>query len=312
MTGPVGRQIAMSDIPPFNADNITFSGSAQVSTQAGYYWRGNVNGTLTNPLGVWANVFQADSFAVTAQSSTGNTRVYTNLGGAGHVGGFLNFDSTLFINQTTGNGAGHSKFYQAGNVNARAVVNDGGTVSVSAGSLNGNCVYATLGSGATYWTQVIGEEMDLAIETGASAKFIVGRSIVLLSTNAVAASVENAGFLVSAQGGATPTIDCAYAVGGYQGFNPIAPAGGILKYLGHGGASSGPTITYGIDLSLFTFTGNAFASVGFSVNGSGDVAGKTFTPNSKPTVTGSRGGNAALASLLTALAAIGLITDSTS
>jgi hypothetical protein len=32
----------------------------------------------------------------------------------------------------------------------------------------------------------------------------------------------------------------------------------------------------------------------------------------KPTVTGSRGANAALASLLTALAAYGLITDSTS
>lgn len=35
------------------------------------------------------------------------------------------------------------------------------------------------------------------------------------------------------------------------------------------------------------------------------------TPITKPTVTGSRGGNAALASLLTALATLGLITDST-
>jgi hypothetical protein len=36
------------------------------------------------------------------------------------------------------------------------------------------------------------------------------------------------------------------------------------------------------------------------------------TPQTKPTVTGSRGGNAALASLCTQLAALGLITDSTS
>lgn len=36
------------------------------------------------------------------------------------------------------------------------------------------------------------------------------------------------------------------------------------------------------------------------------------TPVGKPTVTGSRGGNAALASLLSQLAALGLITDSTS
>ena len=36
------------------------------------------------------------------------------------------------------------------------------------------------------------------------------------------------------------------------------------------------------------------------------------TPPNKPTVTGSRGSNAALASLLTALASYGLVTDSTS
>jgi hypothetical protein len=36
------------------------------------------------------------------------------------------------------------------------------------------------------------------------------------------------------------------------------------------------------------------------------------TPTTKPTVTGSRGGNAALASLLTALAAQGLIVDGSS
>lgn len=36
------------------------------------------------------------------------------------------------------------------------------------------------------------------------------------------------------------------------------------------------------------------------------------TPAAKPTVSGSRGGNAALASLITALAALGLVTDSTS
>ncbi|OPZ74491.1 MAG: hypothetical protein BWY79_02097 [Actinobacteria bacterium ADurb.Bin444] len=36
------------------------------------------------------------------------------------------------------------------------------------------------------------------------------------------------------------------------------------------------------------------------------------TPAAKPTVTGSRGGNAALASLLTALATLGLVTDNTS
>lgn len=44
----------------------------------------------------------------------------------------------------------------------------------------------------------------------------------------------------------------------------------------------------------------------------GSVGFYNTTPAAKPTVTGSRGGNAALASLLTALAGLGLITDSSS
>jgi hypothetical protein len=43
----------------------------------------------------------------------------------------------------------------------------------------------------------------------------------------------------------------------------------------------------------------------------GNVGFNSTAPISKPTVSGSRGGNAALASLLTALANYGLITDST-
>lgn len=54
-----------------------------------------------------------------------------------------------------------------------------------------------------------------------------------------------------------------------------------------------------------------------TLNGALDHDGSTAgffgaTPTTKPTVTGSRGGNAALASLLSALATLGLITDSSS
>ncbi len=42
-----------------------------------------------------------------------------------------------------------------------------------------------------------------------------------------------------------------------------------------------------------------------------DWAKDESTPTIKPTITGSKGGNAALASLLSSLAGLGLITDST-
>lgn len=59
-----------------------------------------------------------------------------------------------------------------------------------------------------------------------------------------------------------------------------------------------------------TFTLLAFGSNQVEVSATG-IGFFTSAPVAKPTVTGSRGGNAALASLLTALANLGLITNST-
>jgi hypothetical protein len=49
----------------------------------------------------------------------------------------------------------------------------------------------------------------------------------------------------------------------------------------------------------------------FYVTPDGDVLGRKFMPSVKPTVTGSRGGNAALTSLLKGLASVGLIINNT-
>ena len=54
------------------------------------------------------------------------------------------------------------------------------------------------------------------------------------------------------------------------------------------------------------------SSVLWSVAQDGTVTAKAFVPTTKPTVTGSKGGNAALTSLMTALVALGLVTDTTS
>ncbi len=73
----------------------------------------------------------------------------------------------------------------------------------------------------------------------------------------------------------------------------------------------------GIPLTIFRSNGNALFEAEVEIDGDLDHDGSNVgfygtAPTSKQTVTGSRGGNAALASLCTALAAIGLITDSTS
>jgi hypothetical protein len=73
-------------------------------------------------------------------------------------------------------------------------------------------------------------------------------------------------------------------------------------------APTGKGVYLGVNASLTTgllisASGAGGFTGGFGING--------VSPIAKPTVTGSRGGNAALASLLTALASYGFITDST-
>jgi hypothetical protein len=82
----------------------------------------------------------------------------------------------------------------------------------------------------------------------------------------------------------------------------------ITNYYVHDNGGGAPT-------NLIVSDNVGTASFGFFGGGVGASAGHGFfgaTPATKPTVTGSRGGNAALQSLLTELANLGLITDSSS
>lgn len=85
--------------------------------------------------------------------------------------------------------------------------------------------------------------------------------------------------------------------------------------MGSGHTSINGTLTLANLTSGVLITGVAVTTSGLitasSLKVSGSVGFYGTTPISKPTVTGSKGANAALASLLTQLAALGLITDST-
>lgn len=299
-------------IGSFASQNLTMSGVGPSASNSLFRGFGNINGTCTNG-GCELYLFGANSYAVntgSASNTVTNTRVYTNLGGANQVGGFNNLDTTLFINQTTGNAS--NAFYQAFNSDAVANVNDGGGSGTERGSLFGTGNTAKLETGATSWIQAIAAENDLSIQTGASALYSGGVSVVLLNDNAVAATRENFGFMVSAQTGATATIDCAYCIGGYQGANPLAASASIMAFRPNGGAGAGPTITDGIDLSKFTFTGAAFIGptttkilatgagviqFGNGTNGVGaQIADCANTCTSSVVLTGGAGGSAFISS----------------
>lgn len=74
------------------------------------------------------------------------------------------------------------------------------------------------------------------------------------------------------------------------------------------GGGTSPTLT----LRAGGNTGLSIDPTAGAVTVAGSIGFYGATPGAKPTITGSRGANAALASLLTALATLGLLTDSSS
>jgi len=83
-----------------------------------------------------------------------------------------------------------------------------------------------------------------------------------------------------------------------------------ILMVGDPASNSVGRIAYDHTTDRWTFRAGG-GGVSFSI-GNGTTGFYATTPIAKPTVTGSRGGNAALASVLTQLAALGLLTDSSS
>lgn len=155
--------------------------------------------------------------------------------------------------------------------------NANGTAGAPNGHLFAEGLYCHLESGATYWSANSCSELDLGNDSGSSVNYSYGSSVVLLSSNAVAPSIEEMGYDINAQADAVPTISCGFCVGTYSGFNPLAASASIMKWTNHaGGEANGPTITNGIHLSAFTFSNHAFDSPGFAVLPSGAVSTATL------------------------------------
>lgn len=123
---------------------------------------------------------------------------------------------------------------------------------------------------------------------------------------------------------ATRSTNCSGVISGLYGRRGTKVATTVLAYgVYQSDPASTTTIAVGPDCQVDSGTLLAEASSGLRTftrlqasmltvgRGNGRVGFYGATPSAKLSVTGSRGGNAALASLLTALASYGLITDST-
>lgn len=202
--------------------------------------------------------------------------LYFNCGGVGSTGGFNTFNCVLNLNRTSANNNGS---YVSGTFVAQGTVNDGGTPSSPKSAIFGINPNVRLVNTATNWLQLIGCEIDIAVGTGASVADKIGEQIVQTTIDTVNGSRSNIGHLLANQaaaGSGTIGWDIGYCFGAYSGFNAIKSTGTLIGTFSHAGVVGGSmgTVTYGVDISGYTFTGAPFVAA-LQTPASSSAVGKT-------------------------------------
>lgn len=233
---------------------------------------GLVSGTMPNATNL-LNVIQTqtDNSATTGENV--NLGVYYTVGGAGLAGARAN---ARFVFTFTGNTTNPSvdTFHRNVAITSAASAIDGGTALDPNSNWFGVINDVALKTGAMYWNSLCGMEIDTSIESGASAKWLIGLQLVQKSTHVTKASDFNAALSIANQtGGSPPGYDTAITFGAPNGV--WAPATTMIGTTPT--ALSGPAYAAvnGIDFSAVTFSGSFLKSVGFSVDGSGNQTAKS-------------------------------------
>ena len=259
---------------------IGASGGTGIRTQAA------VSGLV-----VTGNHFQSCTTAVDMFTSSSNVGVEIDRNSYGSVG-------TKFTGTFTTVCAGNGNFY-----------GDGGTFNEFTGALTSTVGTSALRIGPDTVT-AIGSATNQAVTLKSK-----GTSSVLINSG----SGDGTGGMAVYSGGASPAARCV--MGGNVPLE-LWPGPGFDAFRVNKQGEANYRIRV-IDTGYIYF-GDGSSAVDANIHRSGVGAIKTdgaweiggnvgfygTAAQAKPTVTGSRGGNAALASLLTALAGLGLITDS--
>ena len=195
--------------------------------------------------------------------------------GAGHLGGL---QAGFFLGQVRGapQTVQVNWNYSALQTLMSATTNLGGTapnMSAGRGQIFGFSPMAVLYSGATDILNVTGGEINIQVNSGASVAYKSGLQIVAGADDAVQGSEYDAGLSISNQKGA---IGFRHGIlfSAANGQSALSLEGTLL------GAMDKLSMAKGIDLSDVSFSTSAFASKGFSVDGTGIVRAQQFTTES--------------------------------
>lgn len=263
----------------FSGNAITLSGSQTYELMGG-------NATLNGTSSADQNFYHLSAQSGINSSSAPN--------------GVYNFTSHLGI--VSGAGGGHTAILAdviipagqtgltnmnptAGQFQTTVYSNAGGISGTTSGNAYGGYFQVGLNTGATFWRNAVGMEIDVGVQTGASLDTKTGLQVVTLPSDAVSGGLGHDTAYVIGQGASAAVgWDYGFRVNGVGGGFPIKPTGSIFG-VPVTAFINGGTIANGFDLTNLTITGNAWKSTGFAVDGSGNVTGASYKVASTAGVT---------------------------
>ncbi len=271
---------------------VTLSGA--IPTR-GYGFQENMNwaGTTSSTDVAFNKLLSNGDSAVIATSANWYADYFRVTGGgigAGAVGGRNAIHGVLTVSAVTGNKvAGNSdSSYIAGLFENSASSGDGGTgtgITTAYGNLYGTNRNVALNNGATNWYGITGDEINVGIATGASARTKTGLQIVKTTLDRVQGIIDHAFVIADQVDASIPAWKTGVKFGTEAAQWPFSSSSTIIKgVLGQNYGTITSAANYGLDFLTTTFSSAFLRSQAFSVDGSGVLqVGAVYT---SPTAAG--------------------------
>lgn len=169
--------------------------------------------------------------------------------------------------------------------------NAGGVSGNTSGNAYGGYFQIGMNTGATFWRNAVGMEIDVGVQTGASVNVKTGLQVVTLPADAVSGFLGyDTAYVIGQGASAAVGWDYGFRINGVGGGFPIKPTGSIFG-VPTTAFINGGTVANGFDLTNLTITNNAWKSTGATIDGSGNgtFASVRTTSSSGPTWTSGTG-----------------------
>lgn len=264
--GGVTKKCLSASLGSIQGTGANAVASASGPADQALYVSGTYTGSGSNP---YALINATDTASSSGNGLVG-LMVNESFGSAGSGAGNRTASAINLLQTAPTPGSG-TEFYTGAFINVESVGGDGGTISAPRGAYYGIGGVATLDSGATYVGSLQEGEFDVSVVAGASVQQKSVLTLVGVNSDAVQGSVYDA--MLGLLRDSTTTVGWNYGIafGRQDAQWPIASGGTMIGSVAP--ASGSRIAAYGVDLRNITFSGGAFASPGFAVDGSGNVAG---------------------------------------